>query len=215
VKPGIGVVAINLSGSFSWAFTASTHKANNTKAFSDCRKTIPPKKFDHSLHCSFCRTWFTFLVWRLYGQVVKSLHDLYRLDGSDRLTFSLLVRSSFGENHIRRPALTKQGLPGSNSSASSTNSGATVRKASVSWSAVRSPRPYEEGPPQARGTESNNKGVIERRGAPLGEFARSRLLSLYARDVDVPHKDLPLGRNCTKQDCSCTPITTRARVAWK
>jgi hypothetical protein len=30
VKPGIGVVLINFSGSFSWAFTVNAHKASIT-----------------------------------------------------------------------------------------------------------------------------------------------------------------------------------------
>jgi len=38
VKPGIGVVAINFSGSFSCAFTVSAHEANIImQIFSDCR----------------------------------------------------------------------------------------------------------------------------------------------------------------------------------
>src|SRR6266850_6197145 len=38
VKPGMGVVAINFSGSFSCAFTVGAHKTNAiTQIFNDCR----------------------------------------------------------------------------------------------------------------------------------------------------------------------------------
>jgi hypothetical protein len=44
VKPGIGVVAINFSGSFSCAFTVGTHRLNViTQIFNDCRNLSPQK----------------------------------------------------------------------------------------------------------------------------------------------------------------------------
>jgi hypothetical protein len=42
VKPGIGVVAICFSGSFSCAITGATHEVNIIKQiFSDCRNLSP------------------------------------------------------------------------------------------------------------------------------------------------------------------------------
>src|SRR6267154_3060391 len=77
VKPGIGVVVINFSGSFSCAFTVSTHEANMiVQILSDCRNLSPQEMLLIALH-------FTRALPYLDKRLIRTLYG-----GNERLTRS-------------------------------------------------------------------------------------------------------------------------------